>query len=80
MLSGMKIHTTGKFTGQVLPVDIFSGMVVHLRRDFDKIYGRESTFMQSGPCGHTNFSGLRTGWSQEIFDMGNVGYSINAIS
>jgi len=73
MLYGMKMHTTGKFTGQLRPADIFSGMVVHLRRDFDRMYGRKSAFTQSSPHGHTNLGGSGAGWSQKKFDMGNVG-------
>jgi hypothetical protein len=69
----MKIHTAGKFTGQVRPADIFSGMVVHLRRDFDKICGRKLALMQSSPHGHTNIGGSGAAWSQNKFDMGNVG-------
>ena len=59
--------------GHLRPVDIYSGAVVHLSQDFDKMCGRKSAFMQSGPHGYTNFGGLRVGWSQKIFDMGNVG-------
>jgi len=64
MLYGMKMKVCGNFTGQVRLEDIFSGIVVHVRKDSGKICGRKSAFMQSGPHGVMKFGGLRVAWSQ----------------
>jgi hypothetical protein len=74
MLSGMKIHTAGKFTGQLRPVDIFSGDMLLRIRVLRQNMRQELAFMQPGSQSHTFWDNSDHVGAGKYFDMGNVGF------